>query len=71
MSELSEQAYCAGWMQGLEDALWNAVVKGRVKYGRLQITRAHTLKLKELSDRCGGWIVWGDDLGEAFMPLDQ
>jgi hypothetical protein len=71
MSELSEQAYCAGWMQGLEYALWNAVLKGRVKYGRLQITRAHTQKLKELSEQCGGWIVWDDDLGEAFMPLDQ
>ncbi|HSE20785.1 MAG TPA: hypothetical protein VLB68_03980 [Pyrinomonadaceae bacterium] len=71
MSELSEQAYYAGWMQGLEYALWNAVLKGRVKYGRLQITRAHTSKLRELSDQCGGWIVWDDYLGETFMPLDQ
>jgi hypothetical protein len=25
MSELSESAYCAGWMEGLEFALWEAV----------------------------------------------
>jgi hypothetical protein len=71
MSEISERAYCAGWMEGLEYALWEALLKGRLKYGRLQITRAHTSKLKELSNRCGGWIVWEKDLGEAFMPLDQ
>lgn len=71
MSELSEQAYCAGWMQGLEYALWNAVLKGRAKYGRLQITRVHTQKLKVLSDRCGGWIIWDDDLGESFIPMEQ
>jgi hypothetical protein len=71
MSELSERAYRAGGMEGLEYALWEALLKGRLKYGLFQITRAHTSKLKELSDRCGGWIVWDDDFGEAFMPLDQ
>ena len=39
MSELSERAYCAGWMEGLEYTLWKAVLEGRLKYGRLQITR--------------------------------
>lgn len=71
MSELSERAYCAGWMDGLEYALWTAVLKGRLKYGRLQITRAHATKLKELSERCGGWIVWDDTSGETFLPLDR
>ena len=28
MSELSERAYCAGWMEGIEYALWNAVLRG-------------------------------------------
>ena len=69
MSELSERAYYAGWMAGLEYALWKAVLEGRLKYGTMQITRAHTSKLKELSNRCGGWIVWDDESGETFVPL--
>jgi hypothetical protein len=69
MSELSESAYCAGWMKGLEFALWTAVLKGRLKYGQLQITQVHTNKLKELSERCGGWIVWDDESEETFVPL--
>jgi hypothetical protein len=28
MSDLSEEAYCAGWMQGLEYALWQVLVEG-------------------------------------------
>ena len=71
MSALSEEAYCAAWMEGLEYALWKAVLEGRLKYGRLQITREHTTRLKELSDRCGGWIVWDQVSGESLVPLDR
>ena len=71
MSELSEEAYCAGWMTGLEYALWNALLNGSREYGRLEITDAHISKLRELSDRCGGWIVFDDETEETFMPLEQ
>ena len=71
MSELSERAYCAAWMEGLEYALWKATLKGRLKYGWLQITRKHVAKLKELSERCGGWIVWDETLGVRWMPLES
>lgn len=71
MSELSEEAYYAGWMDGLEYALWTAVLEGSLKYGHFQITRTHTAKLRELSDRCGGWIVWDDATELTFMPMDQ
>lgn len=70
MSELSEEAYCAGWMDGLEYALWNAVLNGSRKYGQLDIADAHISKLRELSDRCGGWIVFDDETEETFMPLE-
>jgi hypothetical protein len=36
MSELSEEAYYAGWMLELEYALWEALVDGRSEYGRLE-----------------------------------
>ncbi len=70
MSDLSEQAYYAGWMAGLEYVLWHAMVDGPRKYGRLEITDEHIAKLKELSDACGGWIVFDDKKGETFVPLD-
>jgi hypothetical protein len=71
ISDLSEQAYYAGWMAGLEYILWNAVIDGPRKYGRLEITVEHIAKLKELSDACGGWIMFDDEKGETFVPLDE
>lgn len=59
MSELSELAYCAGWMAGLELHLWDAVVSGPRSYGRALITPEHIARLHELSRAAGGWIVFG------------
>jgi hypothetical protein len=63
MSELSEEAYYAGWMHNLEHALWAAVIGGPREYGRLQITNEHINNLKSLSSDCNGWIIF-DDLDE-------
>ncbi len=71
MSDLSERSYCAGWMDGLEYVLWSAMVDGPRKYGFLEITDQHIIKLKELSDACGGWIIFDDEKGETFVPLDK
>jgi hypothetical protein len=71
MSELSEKAYCATWMEDLEYALWDAVLHGSKEYGRLQITSRHILKLKRLSDACGGWIIWDNGRKETFIPMED
>ncbi len=71
MSELSEAAYYAGWMHGLEFALWRAVTEGPRRYGRLDITAEHVSKLRELSDSAGGWIVFDDKTEETYMSLDE
>jgi hypothetical protein len=71
MSDLSEQASNATWMLGLEYVLWSAIVDGPRKYGRLDITDDHTARLKELSDACGGWIIFDDEKGETFVPADE
>ncbi len=55
MSDLSEEAYCAGWMEGLEFALWSAVLNGPQKYGHLQITPDHINQLKRLAHERFGW----------------
>jgi hypothetical protein len=68
MSDLSEEAYYAGWMRDLEYALWEAVLGVRRKYGRLELTEAHRMRLRELSDGCGGWIVFDDNTEETWLP---
>jgi hypothetical protein len=49
MSELSEQAHHAGWMQGLEYALWEAAIGQRNEYGQLRVTDHHQERLHQLS----------------------
>jgi hypothetical protein len=71
MSELSESAYSAGWMDGLEQALWRAVIGGPCRYGDLTLTTAHIQKLKALSDACGGWIRFDDEQDECFVPMES
>ena len=75
MSELSEQAYCAGWMIDLEFELWQAVVDGPRKYGRLLITDEHIGELRRLSEAARGWIVFDDNAATVqlwiFLPMKQ
>src|SRR5262245_61192280 len=69
MSALSEEAYCAGWMEGLEVALWQAVLGHRVAYGRVEFDDASLAKLRFLAERCGGWIAFDDDREEIWLSL--
>jgi hypothetical protein len=70
MSELSESAYAAAWMEDLEFALWQAVREGPCTYGLLNITQEHIAKLRTLSTACGGWIVFDDKTEETFIGLE-
>ena len=71
MSELSEEAWRAGWMDGLEFALWEVMLGERQEYGCLAITPDHRTRLRLFSEECGGWIVYLDSLGETWVPLDD
>jgi hypothetical protein len=71
MSDLSEEAYCAGWMDGLEFALWNAVLNGPREYGYLQITPEHISQLKRLAHESGGWIYFDNKSGETFISMED
>ncbi len=71
MSGLSEEAYCAGWMDGLEFELWDAVIGGPREYGCLQITLGHIAQLRELSAAAGGWIVFDDKEEESLLPVGE
>jgi len=71
MSELSEAAWYAGWMDGLEFALWEAYLDVRMEYGCLVLTPAHRERLRALSRACDGWIVFNDRLGETWVPTTE
>jgi hypothetical protein len=71
MSELSEEAYYAGWQEGLEYALWDALADGHSSYGRLNLTNEHRGHLRQLSDECGGWIVFDDRNEETWLPTPE
>lgn len=71
MSELSEEAYCAGWMDDLEFSLWRIVTDGSGRYGSMEITEKHVSKLRALSRLCGGWIVFDDRDEETFVTLRE
>ena len=71
MSELSEEAYCAGWMAGLEYALWRAVLEGPRRYGFLDINAEQIKRLRDLAGQCHGWIVFDDDAEESWLPMDE
>src|SRR5215471_17785201 len=71
MSGLSEEAYYAGWMDGLEFELWEAVISGPREYGRLQITLDHIAQLRRLSGAAGGWIIFDDTEEESLLPIGE
>ena len=71
MSALSESAYGAGWMEGLEYALWRAVSQGPFKYGQLELTSEHLQRLSELSQRVGGWVYFDQAREESFASLAE
>ncbi len=71
MSSLSEAAWNAEWMEGLEFELWRAIIDGPFRYGRLELATMQIARLHGLSKSCGGWIVFDDELEEAFVPTDR
>jgi hypothetical protein len=71
MSSLSELAFCADWMNGLEFALWRAATEAPFTYGQLQLTQDQAQRLHDLSRRCGGWIYFHDDRQETFLTLAE
>ena len=80
MSEISEDCYCAGWMMGLEYAIWGALQDGDLRYGMGEMDAASLMRCRALSLTLGGWIVWVDDdtdpslthehWGPRFVPMD-
>ncbi len=71
MSQLSEEAYSAGWMEDLEYQLWRALSSGPFRYGQLTLTPAPVQKLKSLSPTFRGSYPFADTREESFVPVAQ
>lgn len=69
MSDISENAWRAGWMQGLEYELWTAVKSPAGSGTRRLATQAQLERLSQLSNDCGGWIVFDQEREETFVAL--
>jgi hypothetical protein len=65
MSDLSEDYWAAGWLTGLEFELWTAVREEASRVGQ-----ANAARLRYLSSKCGGWIVWGGR-GPRYVTLEE
>ena len=72
MSYISEEHWCAGWMNGLEFDLWERIKSDDpLPYGLGQIDPELLKKLRELSEETGGWIYM-DELGdEHFIAMEE
>lgn len=72
MSEISERAFHAGWMDGLEYRLWEVVQGGPRKYGEIEISDAQVARLRFLADTLDGWIWFNEESGiEEFIDRDR
>lgn len=71
MSNISEEGWAAGWMDGLEYELWHMVLHGPAQYGFKFIDEQTIQQLKYLSEQANGWIVFDDTTEESAVSLSD
>lgn len=71
MSDISEEAYSAGWIDRLEFSLWD-VLEGRTnEFGRVQLNEEKLKNLKSLSEAAKGWIIYDSEKEESFVSFTE
>jgi hypothetical protein len=50
--------------------LWRAIIERWDSFGQMFLTQVHLQTLSNLSERCGGWIVYTES-EETFVPIDE
>jgi hypothetical protein len=63
MSELSEEACCAGWHYDTEYRLWEMLKHGRGGWLALSADDPRLAELRRLHELTGGWWRWNPDRG--------
>jgi hypothetical protein len=67
ISDLSEDAYAAGWMHDCEYEIWREMQEGPGWY--LASVPGEVEILAALSRMVGGWVTW--DRGPQFCPMSE
>lgn len=79
MSDLSEDYWCAGWLIGLEQDLWEQLKTNDQPvdpdaeffgFGS-EDSRRRLEEIGEAAARCDGWIVWKEGAGETFVTFEE
>ena len=70
MSSISEDLWCASWLDGTENSLWNMVQGGPRKWGMGEVSQRQVDLLRLLSEEAEGWIIYGD-AGPQFVPIEK
>jgi hypothetical protein len=73
MGDISQRCWNAGWLVGLEFALWNMIVAGTpASYGDGEVSIDQIAELRRLHNACDGWWYWDvEDDEERFVPTEQ
>ena len=71
MSGISEDCYFAGWMSGLEYAIWGALQGGGRRYGIGEMDDEQLEKCRALATELDGWVIWVDDDYDAHLPVEE
>jgi len=71
MRDISEEGWAAGWMDGLEYALWHMVLHGPAQYGFKFVDEQAIQQLKHLSEQAECWIVFDDITDERAASLSE
>ena len=71
MCELSEIAFTAGWVDNLEFGLYKIMNEESERFGRLESSPQIVDRLKVLSSKAGGWIVFDEAKEETFVNWEK
>lgn len=72
ISDLSEDCWCAGWLDDCEHVLWEMLgITEPREWGMGYVTPEDAAKLKALSDEAGGWVYWHVPLRDDGMPPED
>jgi hypothetical protein len=59
ISDISEDCWCAGWLDGCEWSLLDALDGGPREWGQGLITAEQLANLRSIREACdGGWVRW-------------
>lgn len=71
MSDTSENHYAAGWLSECEFSFWSFVLEGPGEWGLGTVDADTIAEMKRLSDKCGGWIAYRENVGRVFVPMAE